>query len=536
MLLVKLEEDPIGSLLQDNKYTMFLALLTLITALSISTVAIYYSVAGLAAIFASAVIPIIIMGVSLEVGKLITAVWLHKYWNRAAWWLKTYLSISVIVLMFITSMGIFGFLSKAHIEQTATAGDNSLQIEQLDNRISRQEKRITDADMVIGQLDEAVNTLIEYDRVRGPNGAIAVRESQKEERAQLNSVIENAQTQIATLQDKKLVLEKEQVAIEAEVGPIKYIAEFIYGEADKNILEEAVRWVIVVIIFVFDPLAILMLIASQYAFQYAREDRGIGNAITEEKDDESDSDGGSEDPDGDGPPDGKDRGSEESVPEEQTVDPEQVQKALDDWDVGTQKETQGLVEDLNADWYEENERIDIIGQNGNDGLHYQEIDQFTEEDPVSKEEKNQELKKIVNEYANVEQDTDLNNTSLEEESKKKVIESSGEFRLTEEQLDILDQDSSWSEAKKHWKEAHPDATLKEYKERYLRGEIDKLPWEEYLSIQEEKPSSYIMKKDDHQVTRTKPNLTEVIEPSGYIQNAEQQESSTLWKRIKDSDK
>ena len=98
---------------------MLLGILTFLSALTISAVAIYYSVAGLAAIFAAAVIPIIIMGVSLEVGKLVTAVWLHRHWSRAAWWLKTYLSIAVIVLMFITSMGIFGFLSKAHIEQTS---------------------------------------------------------------------------------------------------------------------------------------------------------------------------------------------------------------------------------------------------------------------------------------------------------------------------------------------------------------------------------------------------------------------------------
>ena len=117
---------------------MFLAILVLITALCISAVAIYYSVAGLVAIFAAAAIPIMIMGGILEVGKLVTAVWLHKYWKQAAWWLKSYLSVAVVVLMFITSMGIFGFLSKAHIEQTSAGEESVAQVQQIEGEISRQ--------------------------------------------------------------------------------------------------------------------------------------------------------------------------------------------------------------------------------------------------------------------------------------------------------------------------------------------------------------------------------------------------------------
>jgi hypothetical protein len=256
---------------------MILAYLAFFTAIFISIVAIYYSVAGLAAIFAAAVIPIIIMGVSLEVGKLVTAVWLHQYWKQAKWWLKTYLSISVVVLMFITSMGIFGFLSKAHIDQTATAGDNTLQIQQFDNRIEREQKRIKDAELVTSQLDKAVQVLLDADRIRGRNGAIATREAQKAERDSLNKIITEASNSISKLQDEKLVLTTQQVKLEAEVGPIKYIAEFIYGEkADKNLLEEAVRWVIIIIIFVFDPLAVLLLIASQETFRIVREGKGGG--------------------------------------------------------------------------------------------------------------------------------------------------------------------------------------------------------------------------------------------------------------------
>ena len=128
---------------------MFLAILTLITALSISAVAIYYSVAGLVAIFAAAAIPIMIMGGTLEIGKLVTAVWLHRYWSKATWWLKTYLSIAVVILMFITSMGIFGFLSKAHIEQTSASIESTEKIERLETDIKRQELIITKAERKI---------------------------------------------------------------------------------------------------------------------------------------------------------------------------------------------------------------------------------------------------------------------------------------------------------------------------------------------------------------------------------------------------
>ena len=122
---------------------MIFAILTMLTALSISAVAIYYSVAGLVAIFAAAAVPIMVMGGTLEIAKLVTAVWLHRYWTQATWWLKSYLSIAVVVLMFITSMGIFGFLSKAHIEQTSASQESVAQVERLTTEIARQEGIIT---------------------------------------------------------------------------------------------------------------------------------------------------------------------------------------------------------------------------------------------------------------------------------------------------------------------------------------------------------------------------------------------------------
>ena len=369
---------------------MWLGFITFLSALTISAVAIYYSVAGLAAIFAAAVIPIIIMGVSLEVGKLVTAVWLHRNWTRAVWWLKTYLAIAVFVLMFITSMGIFGYLSKAHIEQTSMSQEQVALITSLDDKLARSEAKITrwqtEMDRLLGGEDIRVDNLIDReqveldkinalikaekddirkdfdkqielqnkrieqakerkeadiqaakDRFEGSFGGgakfdeavekakaneLAVASSAQREIRNINSQLNDALAKVdakyaddikaiqdriqdlrsqanaktedldARIEELEKFIDKEQVIIdgvreekfnyektyrqlEAEVGPIKYIAEFIYGEnANEDLLEQAVRWVIIIIIFVFDPLAVLLLIASQYTFQYVREDKG----------------------------------------------------------------------------------------------------------------------------------------------------------------------------------------------------------------------------------------------------------------------
>ena len=391
------------------KNKLLLTNLTFVTALCISAVAIYYSVAGLAAIFAAAMIPIIIMGGILEIAKLVTTVWLHRYWSQAVWWLKTYLSIAVIVLMFITSMGIFGFLSKAHIEQTTASQESQSQVERYNNEIKRQtalveryESRIKQLESGGGGADASVQSQIDteqkridsaYSRIQpqideqnkiiegqsklfsdqitkidqelaqlqkyvdskevdkaqamvgvktdgdwGPGTARAVttwRAAKTQERAQLvtkiqdinkdNSNIQAAREEIKRLRatvdvqvaesnktivrlreslgknknedidsqlkeqtnllkaaqtalddatKEKYKLESEYRKLEAEVGPIKYIAEFVYGEeSDKNMLERAVRWVIITIIFVFDPLAVLLLLASQYSFEFHRRER-----------------------------------------------------------------------------------------------------------------------------------------------------------------------------------------------------------------------------------------------------------------------
>lgn len=233
------------------------------------------------AIFSAAALEIALMGAVLEVGKLVTASWLYQHWQSklVPKLLKIYLTIAVVVLVFITSMGIFGFLSKAHIDQTILTGDNSLEISQIETRIERQEKRVTDAELVISQLDAQVQTLIDYDRIRGEDGAVATRENQKEERAELNKVIDDAMTVISELNVQKLALSKEQIQLDAEVGPLKYIAELVYGEENaKDHFDQAVRWVIIVFIFVFDPLAVLLLIAANITLKktkiYKRRIRG----------------------------------------------------------------------------------------------------------------------------------------------------------------------------------------------------------------------------------------------------------------------
>ena len=238
---------------------MILAVLTLLTALAISAVAAYYSIIGLIAIFSSAVIPIAVMGVVLETGKLVTAAWVYHHWKRTPVLLKTYLISAVVVLMFITSMGIFGFLSKAHIEQTTVNSDNTLQIELIDSKIQRERDTIKRAENTLLQLDGALEKYVELGAVtKGLNA----RKEQEAERNELNTTIDESTDAIATLTKEKSELNADRIAIEAEVGPIKYIAELIYGESSTGVLEDAVRGVILIIVFVFDPLAVLLLVAA----------------------------------------------------------------------------------------------------------------------------------------------------------------------------------------------------------------------------------------------------------------------------------
>jgi hypothetical protein len=354
-----------------------LAYFVLAVALAISAVAAYYSIIGLVTIFSAAVLPVVIMGSVLEIGKLTTTVWLHRYWKQATWWLKTYLTMAVVVLMLITSMGIFGFLSKAHIQQTAEVEQNASLVVRIEQQIETQKNRIEELENVANVQNEQQNaqivqnekqieqinsryetlvseqnTIIEEARgnlallekftsendiealqvlvgVRadgrfGPGTARAVeafrereeasstrivsqareeirrlRELQNSEVSRLASANGRLQNEIGTvsvdreaieainqnvleLEQEKFELETEFRKLEAEFGPVKYIAELIYGaEQDDTTLDKAVRVVILLLIFVFDPLAVLLLIASQYTLAPKKDDKPSKNETVE---------------------------------------------------------------------------------------------------------------------------------------------------------------------------------------------------------------------------------------------------------------
>lgn len=254
---------------------MLLTWLMLAVALCLSAVAAFYSIVGLTAIFAAAVIPIVIMGSILEVAKLVVTVWLHEYWHRCRLTMKAYLVPAVGVLMLITSMGIFGFLSKAHLEQTTPTGDIAAQVSLLDEKIKTERDNIEAARRALQQMDEQVNArLSRSDDDKGAERAVQIRRQQARERSQLQADIAQAQKNIAQINEQRAPIASQLRKVEAEVGPIKYIAALIYGDQlDNNLLERAVRWVIIILVAVFDPLAVMMLLASTESYKWEREQR-----------------------------------------------------------------------------------------------------------------------------------------------------------------------------------------------------------------------------------------------------------------------
>ena len=564
---------------------MFFAILTMITALAISAVAIYYSVAGLAAIFAAAVIPIIIMGSVLEGAKLVTAVWLHKYWDKAAWWLKTYLAFAVAVLMLITSMGIFGFLSKAHIEQTSLSVEQGALIEQIDQSLLRSQLKIDrwneETDKLLSGEDVRVDNLVEreqeeidklYDRLEREktqarddaqanialqNNRLSQAQTRKEQdianaqqryagafadkdaldeaiqratqnelsvasavqrqivsingdlNQQITSIDEKYAPQIAAFQDRinelrnqsnnetqdidarldelddlltqeqnsvaelrqeKAVLETQYRQLEAEVGPIKYIAEFVYGEeANKNLLEEAVRWVIITIIFVFDPLAVLLLIASQYTFNFHKQE--AIDKLNGDKDEHSDSDTAEHEHTSTAADDADDASSTEQL------DYAIVDNSSDEPSLGGEDTRSGV--SLQSEWAANNQQV--------------EQDQHTNIEDVDAQE-------IVKSYADI-----VETVGEVQPVEKKELKSPEELKR-EAEYDLKEQDTNFQVSKTAWKDAHPGQTLKHYKNLYVKGLIDSLPWEQTAT-------------DDNYNTS-----------EGYQQNAEQSDN-TLFNKL-----
>ena len=255
---------------------MLFGSLIMLVAVTISAIAAWYSVEGLTAIFSAAVVPVIIMGGALEAGKLVATVWLHNNWRRAGWIFKAYLIPAIVFLMLLTSMGIFGFLSKAHSDQSLVTGDAVSKVAVYDEKINTERENIAQAKKAIDQMNAQVDQMLgRTDSERGTDKAVVIRKQQAKERAALQTEITKSQKIIQQLQAERAPLAAEARKVEAEVGPIKYIAALIYGDnPDQNILERAVRWVIILIVIVFDPLALTLILAANKQFEWARQGRG----------------------------------------------------------------------------------------------------------------------------------------------------------------------------------------------------------------------------------------------------------------------
>ena len=503
---------------------MALAFLTLLSGLAISAVAIYYSVIGLAAIFSAAVIPIIVMGAILEVSKLVAAWWLKANWGRAPILLKSYMLVSVIVLMLITSMGIFGFLSKAHSDQAITTGDIVSQVALYDEQINVERENIANAKSLIAQMDATVQGIIasgESREIKLRDGrtyirsaaeqALQVRRSQAKDRAALTATIEEAQKSILALQQKKAPIASQAREVEAKVGPIKYIAQLIYGEdPDQNLLEKAVTWVIVTIVFVFDPLAVLLLLASQMSFQWARQDKERKDELVQEA----------------------------TIPEgpgEATPTPSQP-------DVGTVDEGSGGQPQSNP----ELPSGDDIAEEANRKIAEIEKEEIEPNlDDVAKPIKFQIIPDLEKELAKKDPLAEWNEMIAEAE---KAVE---EEQISED-AEILESATASEKAAMHrWKAENPEGSLKVQRILLQKGKIEELPWMQYLKAEADfedddadaaEAAKWAMeqleaKKKDNDLDGKSPGSAdqEKQRDLGYVQNSEQSES-TIWKRIKESRK
>ena len=247
---------------------MLFALITLLCALSLSAIAAYYSVIGLMAIFAASPIPIAIMGGALELSKLVAASWAYKNWSVAPRLLKYYFAVAVVILMFITSLGIFGYLSKAHSDQNLVSGDVQAQIALIDEKIKIEKDNIDVNRKTLKQMDEAVDQImVRSTNEKGAEKAASLRKTQQAERSRLLKEIETYNKRVSTLNEERAPIAAEIRKVEAEVGPLKYIASMMYDDVDSNILDKAVRFVIILLVLVFDPMAVLLVIAANFSMR-----------------------------------------------------------------------------------------------------------------------------------------------------------------------------------------------------------------------------------------------------------------------------
>jgi hypothetical protein len=409
---------------------MFLSYFTLLTALSLSVVAAWYSILGLTAIFASAVIPIIIMGSILEVAKVTVTVWLHEYWDRCRWLMKMYLVPAVGMLMIITSMGIFGFLSKAHSDQNLISGDVLSKIAIYDEKIKTQKENIEANRRALKQMDEGVDSVLGRSAdEKGADKAVALRRAQQKERVRLQNEILQSQKSIAELNDARAPIAAEVRKIEAEVGPIKYIAAFIYGDnPDSNLLERAVRWVIIILVVVFDPLAIMMVLASTESMKWQREARA---ARAYEPDD--------------GPLSDEQirqlrATAEPELPKGETVE---ISKLFDEDSLKDPHSPGWMYDELQSNALTEEKVEEVMA----------EFDQARHVEPV------------------------VFNQDYVKELKRPTVE----YQVLEDVDEDLDDNIPLKAAIKQWKDQNPDGTLKEERYKLARGKIDELPWMSLLA-------------------------------------------------------
>jgi hypothetical protein len=245
--------------------------LALLVAIALSAIAAYFSVIGLTTIFAASFWPVVIMGGTLEVAKVVAASWTYRNWSIAPFSIKAYLVASILTLMFITSMGTFGYLSKAHIDQTTSSSDVISQLAIYDEKIKVSRENIDANRKALKQYDEAVDQIMgRSDTEKGAEKAVVVRRSQQKDRAHLQEEIQAYQKEISILNDDRAPLASQVKRVEAEVGPLKFIAELFYDKVDSQFLDKTVRWVIILIVIVFDPLAIILLIAANIGMNKPR--------------------------------------------------------------------------------------------------------------------------------------------------------------------------------------------------------------------------------------------------------------------------
>ncbi len=259
---------------------MLQAILPFITAIGLSAVAAYYSVIGLAEIFPGSFWPIVIMGSILEAAKLVTVSWLYNNWNNTVTMMRDYFLFAIILLMGITSMGIFGYLSKAHIEHSSTIAPSVAKVQIYDEKIKALQATIERNDKNLSQYDEAVDQVMGRSKdERGAEKASQIRKTQQKDRERIAKENARLQQEIQDLTAEKMPLSLEVKKAESDLGPIKYVADVVYGTQDKDLIDKAVRLIIFVIIVVFDPLAVLLLIAANQTYRKLKKTKKVTKTI-----------------------------------------------------------------------------------------------------------------------------------------------------------------------------------------------------------------------------------------------------------------